>query len=113
MNSLIYISSASHSFLWLAFIFCLVPGLFALHLYRLIKNAVGVYYRPLSVPLTRKAILRLRPIGLRDAVQPAQPHLIPNFLIFTQVKDHPRQAEDKLIADCLINLEQGIERAKE
>jgi hypothetical protein len=40
----------------------------------------------------------------------------PNFLTFMQVKNPPAQAEespDKLIADCLINVEQGIERAKE
>jgi len=42
MNSLIYIPSASHSFLWPAFIFCPVPYLFALRLHRLIKNADGV-----------------------------------------------------------------------
>jgi hypothetical protein len=115
MNSLINTLSASHSFLWPAFILCPVPDLFALRLHRPIKNTIGVYYRPLFVPLTRKAILRLWLSGLRDAVQPAQP-LIPDFLIFTQVKDCPRQAEesqDKLIADCLINVEQGIERAKE
>jgi hypothetical protein len=39
-----------------------------------------------------------------------------NFLAFIQVKNPSAQAEessDKLIADCLINVEQGIERAKE
>jgi hypothetical protein len=43
-------------------------------------------------------------------------HLMANFLTFMQVKNPPAQAEespDKLIADCLINVEQGIERAKE
>jgi hypothetical protein len=42
--------------------------------------------------------------------------LMANFLTFIQVKNLPAQAEespDKLIADCLINVEQGIERAKE
>jgi hypothetical protein len=42
--------------------------------------------------------------------------LMANFLTFIQVKNPPAQAEespDKLIADCLINVEQGIERAKE
>jgi hypothetical protein len=39
-----------------------------------------------------------------------------DFLTFMQVKNPPAQAEespDKLIADRLINIEQGIERAKE
>jgi hypothetical protein len=68
MNSLILNLSASHSFLWPAFIFCPVPDLLALRLYRLIKNAVGVYYRPLFVLFLRKAILRLGLIRLRDVV---------------------------------------------
>jgi hypothetical protein len=39
-----------------------------------------------------------------------------NFLTFVQVKNPSVQAEessDKLIADCLIKIEQGIERAEE
>jgi hypothetical protein len=121
MNSLINIPSASQSFLWPAFVLCPVPDLFHIAPASSHNKRRRRLLSALDCSRNRRLLRNNFPAFVpyqfaERAFLPAKHCSMANFLTFIQVKNPPAQAEeypDKLIADCLINVKQGIERAKE